>query len=303
LRPGLLAVAALWWGGAAVAQDAPAPEIPSAPAAVLAAAPTAVVHAADAREISVRPGINTIIPVAIGHINRIKTPFSTAFIDTADGSEMQVRGSVIYIAPTQTRPVTMFVSEQGDESLAMSLTLVPENIPPVEVSLNFDPRLIGAGTPVPAPPSGPAIPAASGLPAMGQQDYVDEIRTVMRELALGDIPRGYTMSALGAGRYPSCVTDPGSGFQVSFERGQHFQGGSLEIVVGAVQRVSGIGRAEFKEVWCGRSAAVAAVALFPSPLMAPGDDAEVYIVLRQAAATVATDQRPRLVRPSVLGAP
>lgn len=302
MRSGIGAIVAAFWSGAAAAQGVGAAEIPSAPAAVLANAPTAVVHAADAREISVRPGINTIIPVAIGHINRIKTPFSLAFIDTADASEMQVRDSVIYIAPTQSRPVTMFVSEQGDESLAMSLTLVPENIPPVEVSLIFDPRFIGAGTPVPAAAAAPAPSSSSGLPAMGQQAYVDEIRTVMRELALGDIPRGYTMSALSAGRYPSCVPDPGTGFQVSFERGQLFEGGSLEIAVGAVQRVSGAGRAEFKEVWCGRSSAVAAVALFPSPLMAIGDAAEVYVILRQPAPGAATDQRPRLVRPSALGA-
>ncbi len=92
-------------------------------------------------------GVNQIIPIAVGHPNRIVTPFSnpeivstslTGATDNGQCGEVCIKENVVYVATDKQYPVTMFITEKGSEAQALSLTMVPRRIPPREVFLKLD---------------------------------------------------------------------------------------------------------------------------------------------------------------------
>ena len=84
-----------------------------------------------------RPGVNEIIPISVGQMNRIITPFTHAEVVTASGVQPEIRDSTIYLAPGDDKIITFFVTEKGSEGVALSLTLVPKAIPPREIRLEL----------------------------------------------------------------------------------------------------------------------------------------------------------------------
>ena len=97
-----------------------------------------------------KPGVNQIIAIAMGHPNRIVTPFhSPEIISTSlkksekdKNEEVYIKQNVIYVATNKQYPVTMFITEKGSEKQALSLTMVPRRIPPREVFLKLDPNVM-----------------------------------------------------------------------------------------------------------------------------------------------------------------
>ncbi|MFH7095107.1 conjugal transfer protein TraK, partial [Klebsiella pneumoniae] len=97
--------------------------------------------------LTMKPGVNQIIPIAVGHPNRIVTPFSnpeivstslTGATDNGQCGEVCIKENVVYVATDKQYPVTMFITEKGSEAQALSLTMVPRRIPPREVFLKLD---------------------------------------------------------------------------------------------------------------------------------------------------------------------
>ncbi|EBT3822543.1 conjugal transfer protein TraK, partial [Salmonella enterica] len=91
--------------------------------------------------LTMKPGVNQIIPIAVGHPNRIVTPFSnpeivstslTGATDNGQCGEVCIKENVVYVATDKQYPVTMFITEKGSEAQALSLTMVPRRIPPRE---------------------------------------------------------------------------------------------------------------------------------------------------------------------------
>lgn len=44
------------------------------------------------------PGVNELIPVALGHLNRIVTPFESPQVRTTSDAQTQIKGNVVYVA-------------------------------------------------------------------------------------------------------------------------------------------------------------------------------------------------------------
>ncbi|MDA1379411.1 hypothetical protein PCI56_05540 [Plesiomonas shigelloides subsp. oncorhynchi] len=97
--------------------------------------------------LTMKPGMNQIIPIAIGHPNRVVTPFSnpevistslTGVSDTGQCGEICIKENVVYVATDKQYPVTMFITEKGSEAQALSLTMFPRRIPPREVFLKLN---------------------------------------------------------------------------------------------------------------------------------------------------------------------
>ena len=42
------------------------------------------------------PGVNELIPVALGHLNRIVTPFESPQVRTTSDAQTQIKGNVVY---------------------------------------------------------------------------------------------------------------------------------------------------------------------------------------------------------------
>ncbi|MFC6674121.1 TraK domain-containing protein [Marinobacterium aestuariivivens] len=236
------------------------------------------------------PGVNQIIPVAIGHPNRIVTPFGNPEVlstsltggqQEGECGEVCIKDNVVYVATDKEHPVTMFITEKGSEAQALSLTMVPRKIPPREVFLKMEGQIMAAGL--------YASPKAKRWEQ--SQPYVETIRSVFRKLALGEIPQGYTMTEIPNNVAPPSCEPPG--IQVTFKGGQMLMGHSLSVFVGIAENVSGDAR-EFQEATCGNWD-VAAVTTWPLKVLEPGQKTEVYVARKQIRSKAPTSKRPSLL--------
>ena len=259
----------------------PATPIPAA-ASVAAArpAPAPAEEIADVATVAVQPGVNLIIPVSAGHLNRIVTPFANPKARTTTSDlTTEVSGSVIYVSPPPDRPATLFVTDGDDESQALSLTLLPKAIAPREIHA----KLTGS-----AAATGPAKAAEKWEKA---QPYQDTIKAVMRDLALGKVPSGYAMGEGPPDNPPVCRQEG-----LAFAFAQQVLGHNLWVAVGVVENTTNA-TLEFYDESCMSERRAAAVAAWPDVMLPPGGRSEVYVVMRRDT-NAPGDSRP--ARPSLL---
>lgn len=293
----LLVVSAALAGAAAQADD-----MPIIPVAVLEAAKNgSAMPSTNSGPISsinensvltMQPGVNQVIPIATGHPNRIVTPFSTPEIisttltgmnSSGECGEVCIKDNVVYVATDKQHPVTMFITEKGTEAQALSVTMVPRRIPPREVFLKLDDesRLSSAMT----------FGNAKAEAWERSQPYIETIRGVFRGLALGDIPKGYSVGKMPRNaQVPTC--DHPS-LDVDFADGQLMNGHSINVYIGVVTNTSNK-PVEFQESWCG-GWDVAAIAVWPRNVLEPGQKTEVFVASKQSKANVNTNKRRSLL--------
>lgn len=230
--------------------------------------------------VSVRPGVNQVVRVSAGHLNRIVTPFRHPQVRTTAGNlTTEVSGPVVYVSGPPERPATLFITEKGSEEVALSLTLVPDAVAPRQIRLD----VIGADG-APLRMSGAQTDAERAYP------YPEAIKRLLRELALGRVPAGYALAA-GAPPAPPYCRQQG----VSFDFAQAMEGQRFQVVVGRATNVSADPLEIFDDA-CLTEPRVAAVAAWPSVLIGPGERTEVYVVLRELpAAASAGAERPSLL--------
>jgi conjugal transfer pilus assembly protein TraK len=263
-----------------------------------AVAPVAVTVSPN--DVWVAPGQEVAVRVALGHINRIETPFQAFDIWTESPEEFEQRGHVFYVSPQTDRPISMFVTPRGDESLAFSLMLLPEPIKPAQVRL----RLGVAGEEMAIPislndrgaPGAPARAVVAATPAIAAPSfesgpYEAGLTALVKDFVIGMVPQGYAASPQ-TGAHPRCRNV--GGVSASFAAGQRFIGSAFEVFVGVAHNGAAIAKA-FDEQWCA-GPDVAAVALWPSPELAPGARAEIVVVRRRAPVT----ERPVRMRASLV---
>lgn len=234
--------------------------------------------------VPVTPGVNEIIPIARNHLNRVLVPFADPRVRTTSSADYEIHKEAIYVATDSQGPVTMYVTNGSDESTAISLTLVPRQIAPVEVSLSLEGR--EQQTMV----HGSQEDAGEWETS---QPYVDTLRNLLREVALGQVPQGYSLAdTTQTSAFAGC-DQPGLAFD--FESGQVLTGQKFRVHVGTVSNVADE-PVEFVENNCG-AADVAAVAAWPHTRLAPEQTTEVYVVYRQQSAAEQDDStaRPRLI--------
>lgn len=292
----IVAILVLLYGSASLAQDQgavssgePGVALPAVPATADPrrkpnTSPTSARVGGTVQTITVEPGFNEIIDIAVGHPNRIVTPFESPRVVTTASANVETSKNVLYVAPTNEAVITMFVTNKDDESTSISLTLRPLRIPPREIRLALPDRVrlerVRAQAQEQQDVGG------------GQGSYLTELRRVLRELASGRLPDGYTFSETAPSPHPPC--DAPASFQVDFARGQYLIGPRFEVFVGVV-RNQGSDEATFTESWCADSH-VAAVALWPRSTLPAGAVTEIYVV-QHLLAPVPDEglQRPRLV--------
>ena len=235
--------------------------------------------------VSIAPGETKALVVSAGNVNRIVTPFTQPDIVTTSPDQFTVRQNVVYAAPAAGDPLTLYITEKGDESRAISLILLPQvNV----ASREF--RLVMAG-------SGTGLPRSTGSVQQAasweqSQPFEVTLTDLMAGLAAGAVPQGYDLAvASDPLAAPRCAAP--APFRIDFGQGQHLTGGQLEAWVGTV-RHTGTSPAELAETACATTAEVVAVAIWPSPRLQPGQTAEIYVVRRMAADAV-RQPRPSLI--------
>jgi conjugal transfer pilus assembly protein TraK len=279
------------WTGFTWADEASPPitvETPPIPARLLSEAKREAEAASTTQQtLRVSPGVNEIIPVAQGHLNRIITPFDSPKVRTVSPATTQIEGHVVYVAPADENPVTLYVTPGDNEELALSLTLAPRRIPPREIRLTLDAdqyRKLGSLQNAQERPS-----AASGRLS---QDYVADIKQTFRALALMRTPRGYSLRAPLLGETLRC-TQP----NLIATIGQTLEGRDLLILVGTAKN-SGLVPLELDERACAfEPQETVAVAAWPKVWLEPGEMSELYVAIRR------TPEAEPTARPSLLTVP
>ena len=238
------------------------------------------------QELQVREGVNVGVEVSRGHLNRIVTPYPNPRVMKVNKEVVtKIKGRVIYVATRDESPVTMFVRNEGDEGDALSLTLIPRGIPPKEIRLSI-PGVEFAQR-------GDVDRAHSWELKNG---YMKSIRSLMRNVAKGEIPPGYSMRGINANDVaPRCAQ---SGIKFDFSRGQVVKGSRFKLIAGVATNVKR-SKTEILEKNCG-ARGVKAVALWPTPLLKPGQQAEVYVVMdRDSGRPDPSRTRPSLIKGGV----
>ncbi len=269
-------------GVPAPAASTPVPTL--IPATEFPAPPLRVTN--DKNDIAVIPGVTEIVPVALGQLNRIVTPFERPELKTTSQAATRVEGSVVYLAPKSETPVGLYLTEKGDESLAISITMVPKKIPPREIRLQLatEAGVLGRYSPEKARRWEQAYP------------YEETLRNAFRLIALGQIPSGYALRPSVPQARRRCAHGDArrSGILFDFERAQMLIGAHLEVTVGVVHN-TGDRPVELKESWCAGEE-VAAVAFWPEVVLEPGQATEVYVAFQRLPPRTKSAQRPSLLR-------
>ena len=236
--------------------------------------------------IVISPGETKAVMVSAGNVNRIITPFTAPdIITTAAPDTFTVRSNVVYASPSGEAPISLYITEKGDESQAINLILGPN---PKVASREI--RLVMAGAQGAARSTGSVRQAGEWE---RNQPYEGTLTELLAKLAKGSVPQGYDLAEVGdPSQAPRCAQP--TPFRVDFHGGQHLTGGQLEVWVGRVHH-GGSREAEYAETGCAGDPDVRAVALWPSPRLRPGGMAEIYVVRSIPSPAERTSPRPSLI--------
>ena len=264
-------------------------ENPSVPASVVKK-PVPAKPIESRQDVVVSSGTNTLIPISRGQMNRIVTPFDVPKVQTVSTADISVSGNVLYVTTFEDKPVTMYVTPDDDETVAISLTLLPQGVPPIQANLILAKNVQGLAS---------GLPVTSSTNYSGQarkwersQPYMDTLRSLMREMALGKLPRGYSFGALTSGnKIPACA-QPSLSFD--FSKSQLIEGHDFKVFVATAENVSGR-TVEFDHASCTHPHR-AAVSAWPDEVLEPGQKTEVFVVTRVPTEVPQSSTRPSLLQ-------
>lgn len=236
--------------------------------------------------LTVKPGVTEVLPIAKDHLNRIVTPYTDPQVRTTANAKIEVQDQVVYVASKSDAPITAYIMPSDSEAQALSLALVPRQVPPAEITLQLADHQTGG-------PARPADPAAA-RDWEQSQPYIESIEKLMAGLARGQVPSGYGLGALTQEMWhPDCKAPAGGDLAYDFVGvGQRVSGGSLIAYIGRVTNADDQ-PIELDERWCA-GAGVVATAFWPRIILEPGQQAEVYVVRRRPTQP-STPQRPSLL--------
>ncbi len=256
----------------------PAPAKPKKRPAEYAKAPPPV--------LTVSSNINTKFGIALYHANRILTPFKNPEIQTSSTAGISVEQGIVYVTTDRPDPISMFVYDRADPAMALSLTLIPQEMSPVSTRVN----LTGYEGPTPGAQYARATDDNLANSFETEDAYVNTLKTLFKGLALGKVPSGYGLETVRGSHplMPACSM-PG----VRFEPLQVLTGHS---VIALVARATNYGYQpiEFAEGAC-RSSRLLATAAWPTSSIGAGQSVEIYIAVRAPDESDAMPDRPSVI--------
>ncbi|TAG49800.1 MAG: hypothetical protein EAZ30_02905 [Betaproteobacteria bacterium] len=256
----------------------------------------------------VAPGTTEIIPIAKNALNRIVTSFETAkarhSLGRDSGSSITAHGSVVYVGTYSEQPISAFIVDADDESRAISVVFVPRDIPPREIIVSYARALPGVANPGQAT-THIGVPLTTQAGAQNPKDaqaweegqpYVDMLKTLMRTLALSELPPGYNLADVQSSQLPRCSSP-----FLRTTLGQIIEGSRFTVAVHRAENTSQQ-TAHFNESGC-YFPGVVAVGAWPRALLNPGEDTEVFVIHRKDQPVSRQSGRPSLVQPLPVTSP
>jgi conjugal transfer pilus assembly protein TraK len=244
------------------------------------------------RAVTVSPGTTVLLEVAIGHLNRIVTPFEAPVVHTVSAASTQVEGSVVYVATDTADPVALYIADGQGGADALSLTLAPRHVPPREIRLavpNYRKGRTGATA-----TSAQALPALANAASLSDGTaggaavpYVAGIVELLRGMAQGRVPTGFSVKP-GSGPFkPRCAAP------LKIKTTQLTAGAASSVVTAALVNPSKDAIAVDQSTCTLDGHPLAASAAWPRKLLAPGEETEVFLVVAQGERMADPTGRPR----------
>jgi conjugal transfer pilus assembly protein TraK len=259
-------------------------ELPPVDASVLNPPPQQAATSVAPQTLQVKPGINELMPIAVGHLNRLVTPFDNPVVTTTSQATTRTQGKIVYVATADETPVTLYITPGDNQDIALSLTLIPKRIPAREIHLSLDQETYKRLTQWQQ-----KTKDSSGQSVNQEQDYITTLKQLFRDLGLQKTPAGYSLRDPSQTEQIQCHQD-----RVRIRTGQLLEGQDLLIFVG-VARNTGVIPIEFDERACAATQdEVLAVAAWPKVVLGPGESTELYVAVRRK------DEAAITVRPSLL---
>ena len=214
-------------------------------------------ESSDMRIKSVRVGTdrNELIYISQAQLNKISTPFDSPQIIDSTGAILKAVGQDLFLQPASDKPLTVYITN-GGVGQSIGLTLVPRmNLPAQTIVLQPD-----------SPTGSPAVKAVNEEIVAG--DYVSRINGLIKTLALGKTPAGFTRS-----RLPASIV---AGAELMIEPQYKFAGSSYDIYFYKLRSISNTPLELKEEAFY--TEAVRAIAFFPTALLQAGETTSVYVV-------------------------
>jgi conjugal transfer pilus assembly protein TraK len=259
-------------------------ELPPVDASVLNTPPQQAATSVAPQTLQVKPGINELMPIAVGHLNRLVTPFDNPVVTTTSQATTRTQGKIVYVATADETPVTLYITPGDNQDIALSLTLIPKRIPAREIHLSLDQETYKRLTQWQRQNT-----TSSGQPVNQEQDYITTLKQLFRDLGLQKTPAGFSLRDPSQSEQIHCHQD-----RVRIRTGQLLEGQEMLIFVG-VARNTGVIPIEFDERACASTQdEVLAVAAWPKVVLGPNESTELYVAVRRK------DEAAITVRPSLL---
>lgn len=235
------------------------------------------------QHIPVKPGINELMPIAVGHLNRLVTPFEHPVVTTTSQATTSTKGKIVYVATADETPVTLYITPGDNQDIALSLTLIPKRIPAREIHLDLDKdsyQLLNQWQ---------RADSASRSSSQQEQAYISQLKGLFRDLGLQKTPPGYSLREPQPHEQIHCLQD-----RLQIKTGQVLEGQDRLILVGLAKN-TGSEMLEFDERSCATTQQdVLAVSVWPNVVLKPQEATELYVVVRLSPEASAT------LRPSLL---
>jgi conjugal transfer pilus assembly protein TraK len=236
--------------------------------------------------ISVKPGVNVLFGIAQGHLNRLVTPFRNPVVKTTSAAATSIEKNIVYVSTSNSEPVGFYIHDANDPMDAISVTMVPADIPPISVTLNLDgyssKNDVGAAS----------VAGDSKLANTWETStpFVEMLKSSFRDLAKGKIPDGYSFEPINSlpATMPHCAM-PG----LRIVPRQILTGFNVQIIVSRVTNISDVAQ-DINEKSCDADQ-VLAVASWPNTTVPARAEDELYIAVRKPEEQASDEQRPSLL--------
>ena len=146
--------------------------------------------------ISVTPGVTEVVRVSATMPNRIATPYENPRVVDASSAQIQTIGNNVFVLPKDDNPFGIFITDEAPGKPVAALTLVPSELASQNIMLQLNRaqtswRGGGAGL--------------GGERKDANQAHVENLVSLMRAVALGQIPPGFVEADVQA---PSIAIGP-----------------------------------------------------------------------------------------------
>jgi conjugal transfer pilus assembly protein TraK len=251
------------------------------------------------RSVTVAPGANAILELAIDHLNRIVTPFERPSVRTVSDLSTEVEGKVVYVATASEVPATLYISAGDASGTTIALTLAPRRVPPREIRLQVPgyraaqaPSNNKAQSTMDKQSDSAQVAMGPAHTALWQQPlpYLQTLTTALRDLARGEVPEGFRPGSVRSEDRLRCEAPGLRASDLEVHEGEHLT------LLKATLRYSGKEPLGITPQHCRprSKAVIAAQATWPRTELRNGEETQLLLALRAGESGVPLPAGPGL---------